>query len=217
MSHTKAIATQQTHPFHQGRNDSVLATASMISLAKILGICCSLGGKIETVPQIISRRTFPFDWMDGNGKDNLSPHSSFHKRVVGQRLVWWEQRCVLMSTSPGRPHLESLKIWRMVEILSSQGSSLEPTDSYRLIQTINSVVYLTWCIDGFRTQILYDQDTAFSPPISPAFPCLKSHMMALAEQTSGPLRDPAQHTGARVLFLAKGSEHLTGSHVHPQS
>ena len=124
MSHTKAIATQQTHPFHQGRNYSVLATASMISLAKILGICCSLGGKIETVPQIISRRTFPSDWVDGNGKDNLSPHSSFHKRVVGQRLVWWEQRCVLMSTSPGRPHLESLKIWRMVEILSSQGSSL---------------------------------------------------------------------------------------------
>jgi hypothetical protein len=28
-----------THPFHQGRTDSMLATASMISLAKILRIC----------------------------------------------------------------------------------------------------------------------------------------------------------------------------------
>ena len=35
-NHTKVITTQLTHPFHQGRNDSILAIASMISLAKIL-------------------------------------------------------------------------------------------------------------------------------------------------------------------------------------
>ena len=39
--HTKVITTQLTHPFHQGRNDSILAKDSMISLAKILRLCCS--------------------------------------------------------------------------------------------------------------------------------------------------------------------------------
>lgn len=124
VSHTKVITTQLTHPFHQDRNDSILATASMISSAKIPRPCHSSAREDWNCADYFTQNISV--WLDGwDEEKNLAPHGSFFNPAVGRILMQWKLRCVWMSTSRGQGlNLDVLKIWRMVETLSLQVSSL---------------------------------------------------------------------------------------------
>lgn len=209
VSHTKAITTQQTHPFHQGRSDSVLATASMISVAKILGICCSFKREDWNSlchPQITNYFTQDsLVWLDEwQWRENISlPMTVSLLLLLGECLCdgnwavsWWPQ--------PRYP--EDLENGWDTLITREQPGQKAIMSLHKL--QVHGYTWFDAKVDsGLK---YYDPSMAF--PLQLVLISSVSSLLWRLSSLSG--RNPAQHTGASILFPIKVSEHLTGSHVH---